>query len=370
MLLKTHTKKAVIDAVRKVAGMFVDSVLGAIHKIRGKFAQKSTHENRLPAVEAVKRGSVKNKTVAIVPVYNHGETVRDVVATLRGYGLPVILVDDGSDTFTARTMDEIVSTKSAFGPPVKLVRLPKNRGKGAAVMTGFRSAYGYKATHVLQVDADGQHGLEVVPRFLDASVQNPDAVIAGSPHYDAMVPRIRLYGSRLTLLSVWINTLSRRIVGPMCGFRLYPLEAVREILPMMAHARRMDFDTEIAVRLDWENVPFVNLPVAIRYPLGGVSHFRIVRDNLLILVMHVRLFFGMLRRLPGLLSRHPRLSSRFSRCSDLVSHRFRLGQSPNGSPPENEEALPGTEQESPYAPQPTGEASPNSGQPQGQEKDG
>lgn len=271
---------------------------------------------------------MKNKTVAVVPVYNHGETVGDVVATLRGYGLPVFLVDDGSDTFTARTMDEIVSTKSAFGPPVKLVRLPKNRGKGAAVMTGFRSAYGYGATHVLQVDADGQHGLEVVPRFLNAAVQNPDAVIAGYPLYDAMVPRVRFYAGRLALVLVWINTLSRRIVGPMCGFRLYPLARVKEVLPAMVYARRMNFDTEIAVRLDWENVRFVNLPVAIRYPLGGVSHFRPVRDSLHILLMHSRLFFGMVRRLPNLLSRHPGF---FSRCSDLLFRRFSPGEdSPKG----------------------------------------
>ena len=270
--------------------------------------------------------NTKNKTVAVVPVYNHGETVGDVVASLRGYGLPVILVDDGSDTFTARILDSIVSMKSAFGPPVKLVRLPKNRGKGAAVMTGFRSAYSYGATHVLQVDADGQHGLEVVPRFLAASAQEPEAVIAGYPLYDAMVPRLRYLGSHLSLALVWINTLSRRIRGPMCGFRVYPLARVKDILPAMLHALRMNFDTEIAVRLDWENVPFVNLPVAVRYPLGGFSHFRFVRDSLLILLMHVRLFFGMILRLRSLFSRHPGLRVSYSnllpRCSGLFS-RFK-----------------------------------------------
>ena len=292
-------------------------------------------------VFAFMESTKKNKTVAVIPVYNHGETVGDVVATLRGYGLPVILVDDGSDTFTARMLDAIVSVKSAFGPPVKLVRLPKNRGKGAAVMTGFRSAYSYGASHVLQVDADGQHGLEVVPRFLDASAQNPDAVIAGYPLYDAMAPRVRLYGSRLALVMAWINTLSRRVTGPMCGFRLYPLAALKGILPAMTQARRMEFDTEAVVRLDWEGVPFVNLPVAIRYPLGGVSHFRIVRDNLLILAMHMRLFLGMVRRLPNLLSRH---SGLFSRYSGLLSRRFHPGNGAGASPAISERSrLLGTE---------------------------
>jgi glycosyltransferase involved in cell wall biosynthesis len=258
-----------------------------------------------------------NRIVAIVPVYNHGETVGDVVSALRGYGLPVILVDDGSDTFTARTLDAIASSmKSAFGPAVKLVRLPKNRGKGAAVMTGFRSAFAHGASHALQVDSDGQHGLEVVPRFLDASAQNPDAVIAGYPLYDAMVPRARFCGSRLSRLLVWGSTLSRHIAGPMCGFRLYPLAAVKGILPAMTQARRMEFDTEIAVRLDWANVPFINLPVAVRYPLGGFSHFRVVRDSLLIALMHGRLLFGTVRRLPILAPRF------FARYLCLLSRRF------------------------------------------------
>ena len=305
-------------AARRLGCGIIDVACWAI----GKLQSKNTPEGA--AQEAVKRGKTigaksRNKTVAVIPVYNHGETVGDVVATLRGYGLPVILVDDGSDTFTARTLDAIVSMKSAFGPPVKLVRLPKNRGKGAAVMTGLRSAYGYGASHVLQVDADGQHGFEVVPRFLETSAESPDAVIAGYPLYDAMVPRLRLYGSRLNLAWVWINTLSRRIAGPMCGFRLYPLAAVKGILPTMTKARRMEFDTEIAVRMDWENVPFINLPVAVRYPLGGFSHFRVIRDNLLMAFMHVRLFFGMILRLPNLLSRH---SDRFSRYSSLLSRRF------------------------------------------------
>ncbi|MDR2208499.1 MAG: glycosyltransferase family 2 protein [Azoarcus sp.] len=307
MPLKKETFKNIAIAIRGTVEKFGRAVANVVRKSLEKYKQKYAPDVRFPAQEAVEHSQsvgVKNKTVAIIPVYNHGETVGDVVATLRGYGLPVILIDDGSDTFTTRMLDAIVSSmKSAFGPPVKLVRLPKNRGKGAAVMTGFRSAFAHGASHVLQVDADGQHGLEVVPRFLDTSVQNPDAVIAGYPLYDAMVPRARLYGSRLSRLLVWINTLSRRVAGPMCGFRLYPLAAVKNILPAMAHARRMEFDTEIAVRLDWRNVPFINLPVAVRYPLGGFSHFRIVRDNLLIALMHARLFFGMIWRLPVLLSR-------------------------------------------------------------------
>lgn len=244
------------------------------------------------------------KTVAIVPVFNHAETVGDVLTSLRGYGLPVILVDDGSNIATARKLDALVRETATFTPPVKLLRHSQNRGKGAAVMTGFRRAREWGASHAFQVDADGQHGLEVVPRFLDAAARNPAAVIAGYALYDATAPKARRYGRYLTHVWVWINTLSMHIKDSMCGFRLYPLAAVMPLLPDMTFAKRMDFDTEIVVRLDWKGTPFINLPVAVRYPMGGVSHFRMWRDNLRIFLMHARLFLGMLWRLPRLLSRY------------------------------------------------------------------
>ena len=243
------------------------------------------------------------KVVAVVPVFNHGATVGAVVDTLRGHGLPVVLVDDGSDAATARTLDALVAG-AVSGPPLALLRHPENRGKGEAVMAGFRHAHEMDASHALQVDADGQHDLAAVPDFLRAATQNPAAVIAGCPRYDASVPRGRKYARYLTHAWVWINTLSMRIVDSMCGFRLYPLAPTLALLPALSHAQRMDFDTEILVRLDWDGVPIVNLPVAVRYPPDGISHFRLWRDNLRICAMHARLFFGMLRRLPRLLFRH------------------------------------------------------------------
>jgi len=244
------------------------------------------------------------KTVAVVPVFNHGKTVGTVVDALRSHGLPTIMVDDGSDAATADTLDALIAKFGNVEPALRLVRLAENGGKGAAVMAGFRAANEMAATHVLQVDADAQHDLEAIPRFLEASARTPEAVIAGYPRYDASVPKGRLYARYLTHVWVWINTLSTRIVDSMCGFRLYPLAPASALLPALKHARRMDFDTEIVVRLDWAGVPFVNLPVSVSYPADGLSHFRVWRDNLHISAMHARLFFGMLRRAPRLLVRH------------------------------------------------------------------
>ncbi|MDR2711194.1 MAG: glycosyltransferase family 2 protein [Burkholderiales bacterium] len=243
------------------------------------------------------------KPVALVPVYNHAATVGAVVRSLHALALSVILIDDGSDAECATTLDALAATSKAEAEIV-LIRLSRNGGKGGAVIAGLREAQARGYSHALQLDADGQHDTEALPRFLDAMRNVPQAVIVGYPRYDESVPAGRLLGRYATHVWVWINTLSRRILDSMCGLRIYPLDATLPVLDTMPQQSRMEFDTEILVRLDWAGVPICNLPISVRYPPDGVSHFRLWRDNARISWMHTRLFFGMLWRSPKLLSRH------------------------------------------------------------------
>ncbi|MCL2308840.1 MAG: glycosyltransferase family 2 protein [Proteobacteria bacterium] len=237
--------------------------------------------------------------VALVPVYNHAATVGAVVQTLHDLALPVILIDDGSDAECAAALDKLASV-----PTTSLLRLPVNGGKGGAVIAGLRAAHAKGYSHALQLDADGQHDAAALPAFLDAMRDAPQAVIVGFPRYDSSVPVGRLLGRYVTHLWVWINTLSFRIRDSMCGLRIYPLAATLPVLDAMPSQSRMEFDTEILVRLDWAGAPIKNLPVYVHYPANGVSHFRIGRDNVRISWMHTRLFFGMLWRMPKLIARH------------------------------------------------------------------
>jgi glycosyltransferase involved in cell wall biosynthesis len=239
---------------------------------------------------------------ALVPVFNHERAVGQVIADLRSAGLPVVLVDDGSGPACAAELDRLAGEDSA----VSLVRLGKNQGKGGAVMAGLHAAEAAGFTHALQVDADGQHDSNEVGRFLSASQAEPDKVICGEPVFDASMPGSRRYGRYLTHALVWLNTLSFSIRDSMCGFRIYPL---RQVLPLLANetpGRRMDFDIEILVRLNWQDVGMRWLPVRVSYPTDGVSHFHLLNDNWLISWMHLRLFFGMLRRSPRLIGRQLR----------------------------------------------------------------
>jgi hypothetical protein len=89
----------------------------------------------------------------------------------------------------------------------------------------------------------------------------------------------------------------------MCGFRVYPVAELVRLLDEERPGSRMDFDIEVLVRLHWRGVSMRWLDTRVGYPQDGISHFRLGLDNLLISRMHLRLFLGMLRRLPRLVSR-------------------------------------------------------------------
>ncbi len=239
-----------------------------------------------------------HRLCALIPVYDHGATVGAVHAQLAAQGLPCVLVDDGSAPSCAAVLDALARL-----PHTHLVRRAANGGKGAAVQDGLRAAAALGYTHALQVDADGQHALPDAVAFAAASRAHPHAVVCGAPVYGDDVPRGRLYGRWLTRVWVWINTLSLDIPDAMCGFRVYPLARTLPVIDGARVGRRMDFDIAILVRLHWRGVGMMWLPTRVAYPAGGISHFKGLRDNLLISRMHARLFFGMLARSPALLWR-------------------------------------------------------------------
>jgi glycosyltransferase involved in cell wall biosynthesis len=235
----------------------------------------------------------------IIPFYNHAGAIEHVVAALKPLGLPCRIVDDGSDAHSQGVLAQISARESW----VTVERLPMNGGKGAAVMAGCDAALASGFTHALQIDADGQHDVADVAGLLEVSQHNPAALVSGEAMYDASVPRSRHYGRYLTHVWVWINTLSLEIRDSMCGLRVYPLASACAIWRAARVGRRMDFDTEIMVRLHWSGVRIIAVPARVTYPVDGVSHFRMLKDNVYISWMHTRLFFGMLRRLPVLIAR-------------------------------------------------------------------
>jgi glycosyltransferase involved in cell wall biosynthesis len=236
----------------------------------------------------------------VIPHYNHPRSLATTVQRLRVLDVPVWITDDGSEP-PARA--EARAVADAASPQVRLVQHEHNFGKGAAVISACRAAHEAGFTHALQVDADGQHDLRDAARLLTLARDNPRALVLGVPRFDASVPRARLYGRYVTHAWVWIHTLSLAIRDSMCGFRVYPLAPMLEVVHQEQLGMRMEFDTEVIVRMFWRGTPVVNVPTSVSYPSDGVSHFRLWRDNVRISRMHARLFFGMLWRAPRLLRR-------------------------------------------------------------------
>ncbi len=237
------------------------------------------------------------RPAALIGIYNHGSTIASVVEPLRDLELPCYIVDDGSD---AATKAHLAALSKRFDD-IKIWTLPKNSGRGAALREGFRrlSSEGY--SHAIVMDADGQHNAKDVPRFLEAARRHPDALVLGSPLFGADAPRARRWGRKISVFWVCIETLSTAIDDPLCGFRCYPVTGSHQILERGSVGMRMDFDPEMAVRLAWSGAPILNLPTMVRYPIDGISHFRMLRDNARISWMHTRLVVEMLLRVPKLL---------------------------------------------------------------------
>jgi hypothetical protein len=157
------------------------------------------------------------------------------------------------------------------------------------------------------VDADGQHDLRDVPKFLEAAGREPDAVICGRPVFDASIPKVRFLSRYITHALVWLQTLSfSQVRDSMCGFRLYPLATVLEVVDRDGVGTRMDFDVELLVKLVWRGRTLRWIDTRVSYPADGISHFRMLYDNLRLAGMHVRLVLGMLWRSPVLIFRRIR----------------------------------------------------------------
>jgi glycosyltransferase involved in cell wall biosynthesis len=247
----------------------------------------------------------------VVPVFDHEHALPTLVERLRPSGLPCWLVDDGSGPACAEAIDRLVAAESNW---LHVERLPMNRGKGVAVLAGFRAALRAGFTHAVQIDADCQHDASDIPRFVAAARAHPTAIINGVPQYDASVPKSRFYGRYVTNVLVWLYTLSLEVRDSMCGFRVYPLGVAVALDDAAPVGRRMQFDTDIIVRLHWSGVAVVNLKTPVTYPVDGVSHFDLLHDNLRMTGLHLRLALGFIVRLPILLAR--RLAAPFAPRSD------------------------------------------------------
>ena len=237
----------------------------------------------------------------VIPVYNHGNTLKGVVSALEQYNLPIIVVDDGND----QENKSFIQAVARDFKNITVIENKRNRGKGHSVCGAVKLAHKMGISHLFQIDADGQHDTQTTCRdFLEASKANPGALICGVPEFDSSLPAARAKAKKISNAWTEYTALSKgEIPDSMCGYRIYPVEPFYKICRRAWIDSHMGFDAEILVRLIWADVPVIYKPVRVTYPVGGKSNFRVVRDNIHISLAFARLTIGMWLRYPWLKAR-------------------------------------------------------------------
>ena len=201
------------------------------------------------------------RIAVVIPVYNHASRVAGVVRRAMALGYPVFVVDDGSTDGTARVLETLAG--------VRRLRHRRNRGKGAALLTGMH-AVGAAADLVITLDADGQHDPADAARLLAALPDDGPAIVVGRRAMDH-APWTSRKGRAFS--NFWVRLAGGpRIADSQSGFRIYPLP---ETLALGAAARRYQFEVEVLVRAAWRGLAVVEAPISAAYgtDLPRISHF-------------------------------------------------------------------------------------------------
>lgn len=201
----------------------------------------------------------------IVPTYNNHKTIARVIERVLEYTDDLIVVNDGATDETPRILD-------GFGDRIVRVSYAPNKGKGYALRMGFQKATELGYHYAITLDSDGQHFPNDIPKFIEVHKSHPNAVIMGARNLEADgMPAKNSFANRFS--NFWFR-LQTGIFMPdtQTGFRLYPLHKIENI---NFFTTRFEFEIEVIVKLAWRDVPFVSVPIQVKYdPNERVSHFR------------------------------------------------------------------------------------------------
>lgn len=219
------------------------------------------------------------KITVLIPVYNHPETIREVVTKTLKFHPAVIVVDDGSNI----GMTDILS-----GLDITIVRHASNMGKGAAIMTGASKARDMGYTHIITIDADGQHDPGDLPKLISSIKNDPHAIIVGKRDFEKTeVPGASVFGRSFS--NFWLRVQTGRTVGDtQSGFRAYPIAVLNEL---KLHEKYYSIEVEVLVKAIWAGINVKEVDVNVYYPKGDqrITHFNGFKDNLRISLLNTKL---------------------------------------------------------------------------------
>ncbi|WP_321405154.1 DUF2062 domain-containing protein [Maridesulfovibrio sp.] len=218
------------------------------------------------------------KPLIVIPVYNHGSTLRDVAERALKHG-EVLILDDGSTDGGPDAVEDMDLT---------VISHDENLGKGQAILTAAEKARELGKTHIITIDADGQHFPEEIPKFIKAIQQSPETIFVGSRNFEGQnVPGAAKFGRSFS--NFWLRVQTGiKINDVQSGFRAYPLEIFSVA---KTSESRYAFEVEILVKSAWAGYDLKDLPIEVYYPNPEerVSHFDTFKDNIRISLLNTRL---------------------------------------------------------------------------------
>ncbi len=230
----------------------------------------------------------------VIPHFKHVPQVTRFLPTLAQAELPLFIIDDGSGTEAVAQLNELTSDYSW----VELITRENNGGKGAATVTGLQNAQHRGYSHVILVDADGQHDPQDLIRLHQESQIKPEALYSGNPQFGDDIPAVRRYGREITNVLARIEAGNWGLEDAMCGLRVYPVNTTLNLARACGARLRMEMDTELLVRACWQRLEVRYLDTKVVYPEEGASHFRMGKDNVRMALMHIRLLLEAIVRVP------------------------------------------------------------------------
>lgn len=234
----------------------------------------------------------------LIPVYNHAALLEQTIPRFLSFGIPLIIVDDGSNQENKVILKRIAGSS----PDIVLISNIQNSGKGVAIKQGIAYCKQHAIDFAFQVDADNQHSLAAVPVFISKSraEKSKKHSIIGYPVYDSTVPAIRRDGRKVSNFFVSITTLTPDVRDSLCGFRIYPVAETWKIYRNPFISKRMPIDMELLTRLYWMGVSIRYMPVDVTYPADGSSHYKAFRDTVILSAKHAVLCCEMFFRFPAI----------------------------------------------------------------------
>ena len=233
------------------------------------------------------------RMVIVSPTFNNERDLPEMLSGIGPLRLPIIVVNDGSTDDTGRTID---AWRAERASDRYAITHPTNRGKAAALLSGFAEARRLGFTHTLTIDSDGQHAAQDLQNLVGVTIRHPRAIIVGArPGKIPECPLGSFLGRRLSNHLVWLAS-GVRVTDSQSGMRSYPLELIEGL---GVRAGGYAFETEVLARAGWAGLSVIETPIGglYRVPGGRITHFRIARDTWEAVRMHARLIGRSL--LPG-----------------------------------------------------------------------